>query len=257
MSDHIISQLDDGILTISIERATKKNALTRAMYKQLGQAILDARQNKKCRVIIITGTEDIFCAGNDIQDFLAHSNVEGDANPAALFMENLLDCEKPVIAAVNGAAIGIGATMLLHCDFVIAADQAHFKMPFVDLALVPEFASSFILPRMIGHQKAAEFLLLGDSFTPDEGKDWGLIYAVYPADILMSEVHKLATKLANKPAAALRHSKTLMRQHQQSETKAQMVAELKMFDKALKSPEAIEAFTAFMEKRARNFRQFD
>ena len=171
----------NGVFTLEIARPEKKNALTVAMYKALAEALLAAREDRSVRAVLITGQPGIFTSGNDIEDFVARPpGQDGDTmdSPVFRFMRALLECDKPVVAAVTGAAIGIGTTMLLHCDFVYVSDEARLAMPFVGLGLVPEYASSLLVPQLMGHVRAAEKLMLGDPFTPQEALDCGLANAI-------------------------------------------------------------------------------
>ena len=251
MSAHISTTLDDGILTLRMERPDKKNALTLDMYDAMQKAIEDAEKNPAVRVILITGTKDIFCAGNDLQDFLSNP-PDGPDSPVIKFLNTIANAKLPIVAAVNGIAVGIGTTMLLHCDFVYIADTATLSLPFVDLGLVPEAAASMLLPRLAGHQRAAELLMLGEPFKPELAVEIGLANAVCKPEDLEATALKTAKKLAAKPRDALLHTKQLLRRD--FESVAQRIAEEnRIFKDCLASPDAREALQAFKEKRKPKF----
>src|SRR6185369_3520198 len=178
---------------LEIARPEKKNALTAAMYQALADALRAAAEDPAVRAVLITGQPGVFTSGNDLEDFMQRP-PQGADSPVLRFMRALLDCDKPVVAAVTGAAIGIGTTMLLHCDFVYVSDEARLAMPFVSLGLVPEFASSLLLPQLLGQQRAAEKLLLGDPFTPEQAVDWGLAHAVLPAGEVVNHARRIAER---------------------------------------------------------------
>ena len=180
---HILTETKDGILRIEIDRPDKKNALTAAMYQAMADAIKAAEADAKVRVVLIHGKADLFTAGNDLQDFL-DNRPRDDDRPAFQFLRNISRAQKPIVAAVAGAAVGIGTTMLLHCDLVYAAPNARLQLPFVNLGLVPEAASSLLLPALIGYQRAAELLLLGEPFSAQKAKEIGLVTEVVPEDQL-------------------------------------------------------------------------
>jgi enoyl-CoA hydratase/carnithine racemase len=244
-----------GVATLAFNRVDKKNAITSAMYQSLADGMQDAALDPAVRVIIITGQPGIFTAGNDVEDFLKNPPA-GDNSPVAQFMMHLHTAEKPVIAAVTGLAIGIGTTLLMHCDLVYAADNARLAMPFTQLGLCPEFASSILLPRLAGYQQAAEKLLLGEAFTADEAQQLGLVNKVLPADQLQAHVTAQAAKLAALPAASVRATKRLMKAEMVAPINAAMKAEMADFGRMLLGPEAREAFSAFVQKRKPDFSQF-
>lgn len=253
MSEHITSSLDGGILTLSFNRPEKKNAITGAMYAEAARVLRDAEQNDAVRVVVITGAGGVFTAGNDLKDFIANQNISG--GPVIEFLRIFANFPKPTIAAVNGLAIGVGTTLLLHCDLAYAAQGARFQLPFVNLAAVPEFASSLLLPRLIGHVRAAELLMMGEPFTADKALALGLLNAVLaPADVMTHAMAK-ARVLAAKPPAALRQTKALMRGHL-GEIATRIELENQLFSDCLKSEEFKEAATAFFEKRAPDFSKF-
>lgn len=244
MSNVLISD-DSKILKIGIDRAEKKNALTLDMYETMANAIenLNPEQSK---VVLIYAQGDDFCAGNDISVF-AQSDENMQANEARHFMQALMDCPVPIVVKVKGNAIGIGTTMLLHCDFVYAADNAVFWMPFVDLALVPEFASSFLIPSVAGDKKAAQWLLLADRFSADDAQQYGVITQSVKEHELDAVVDKTLSRLVDKPTNALMYTKKLL-SHQKEETKKHMEKEFEIFFKQLVSVEAKKAFSAFLNK---------
>lgn len=244
-----------GVATLAFNRVDKKNAITSAMYQLLADGLRDAAQDAAVRAIVITGQPGIFTAGNDVEDFLKNP-PQGTDSPVAQFMEQLRVAEKPVIAAVTGMAIGIGTTLLLHCDLVYAAENARFAMPFTQLGLCPEFASSLLMPRLAGYQHAAEKLLLGEAFTAAEAQQLGLVNNVLAADELQAHVAQQAAKLVALPAASVRATKRLMKAELAAPIQAAMQAEMQDFSRMLRGPEAMEAFSAFIQKRKPDFSQF-
>ena len=247
----------NGIATIEFNRPHKKNAITSAMYQAMADALKDAESDAAVRVILIIGKPEIFTAGNDLEDFMK-SSAQGDIGerPVAQFMRNLSQATKPVVAAVAGAAVGIGTTMLMHCDLVYAADNAKFSMPFTQLGLCPEFASSMLFPQITGYPRAAEKLLLGEAFSAQEALAMGLISKVLPLDELHGFAKGQAAKLAALPASSLRATKSLMKSSQSAAIGSRMLEENKYFGALLSAPEAKEAFSAFFEKRKPDFTKF-
>ena len=254
MTGQILTSTADAILQIVLNRPEKKNALTVAMYSAMANALETADRDPAVRVIVITGTDGCFTSGNDVADFLEHPPLE-DGSQALRFLRAISTATKPVIAGVNGLAIGIGVTMLLHSDLAYAADSASFQLPFVNLALVPEAASSMLLPRMAGYHRAAELLLLGERFDARAALEMGLVNAIYPAAELASVVQAKAAALAAKPPAALRMTKALLKRDTES-IPARMAHEGQYFAQQLKSPEAREAMEAFMQRRKPDFSRF-
>lgn len=255
----ILTSKADGILTIAFNRPERKNAITGAMYQSMADALVDAESDSAVRAIVFLGKPEIFTAGNDLEDFLKNAPAGGtpDASrPVYQFMRALSGSSKPVIAAVAGAAIGIGTTMLMHCDMVYAADNAKFSMPFVQLGLCPEFASSVLFPAVAGYPRAGEKLLLGEAFTAQEALDMGMLSKLLPADQLDAHAMRQAAKLVALPAASVRATKSLMKQPRQAQTEAAIAAEIELFSAMLRAPEAKEAFTAFFEKRKPDFSKF-
>jgi enoyl-CoA hydratase/carnithine racemase len=247
----ILTAKADGILTITINRPEKKNALTSAMYAAMADALEAAETDAAVRVIVFAGNGGAFTAGNDLQDFL-NNPPQGDESPVFRFLRAISTASKPLVAAVNGVAVGVGTTMLLHCDLVYVGTDARLSLPFVNLALVPEAASSLLLPAMIGYHRAAELLLLGEPFNAETAKDYGIANAIFPDARVLPEAMQVAAKLAAKPPTALRLTKQLLRQTR-GDIAGQMAAEGVHFRSQLKSAEAREAMTAFFEKRPPKF----
>jgi len=253
----------NGVATIEIARPEKKNALTVAMYQAMSDALLAAKADNAVRAVLITGQPAIFTSGNDIEDFMARGTAQagsGDADmmdsPVFRFMRALLECDKPVVAAVTGAAIGIGTTMLLHCDFVYVSDEARLAMPFVSLGVVPEFGSSLIVPQLMGNARAAEKLLLGDPFTGADAVECGIANAVLPADEVVRHARRVAERFNALPPGAVRETKRLLRRARTAALLETIAAEGQVFGQRLQSPEAKEAFSAFFEKRKPDFSKF-
>ncbi len=253
---NILTENKDGILRIEIDRPDKKNALTAAMYQAMADAIHAAEADSTVRVVLIHGKADLFTAGNDLQDFLDNPPRD-DNRPVFQFLYGISQAQKPIVAAVAGPAVGIGTTMLLHCDLVYAAPNARLQLPFVNLGLVPEAGSSLLLPALIGYQRAAELLLLGEPFSAQKAKEMGLVTEVVAEDQLFDTAMAQAKKLAGKPAASLRLTKRLMKQGQMAAVAQRIRQESDHFGERLDSPEAKEAFSAFLEKRKPDFSKFD
>ena len=255
MSDHIDIKIADSIQTVRFNRPEKKNALTMDMYSAMTEALRDADANADIRVTLITGGETMFTAGNDILDFLQTPPMD-EQSPVVQFLFTISTAEKPIVAAVNGVAVGVGTTMLLHCDLVYAGENARLQLPFVNLALVPEAGSSLLLPQMMGHQRAAELLLLGDFFSAETGREAGFITQVCPDDQVLATAQAAALQLAAAPPAALRTAKALMKQANAERLQETIRTEAGYFGRMLQSPEAIEAFQAFTERRKPDFSKF-
>ena len=245
----------NGVATIEIARPEKKNAITGAMYRAMADGLDAAAADPAVRAVLITGQPGIFTSGNDIEDFMQRP-MDGAESPAIVFMKALLACDKPVVAAVTGAAIGIGTTLLLHCDFVYVSDEARLAMPFVSLGLVPEFASSLIVPQLMGNARAAEKLLLGDPFTGADAVECGIANAVLPASEVVNHSRRIAERFNGLPPGAVRDSKTLMRSARARLALETIAVEGELFGKRLRSPEAQEAFSAFFQKRKPDFSKF-
>ncbi|WP_101756776.1 enoyl-CoA hydratase [Oceanicoccus sp. KOV_DT_Chl] len=254
MSTVISTLTDDGILHIEFNRPEKKNAITVDMYAQASEAFEQANTNPKVRVIIISGRGDSFTAGNDLMDFISHTS-DGLNNGVVRFLNAVPNCTKPIIAAVQGHAVGIGTTLLLHCDMVYADTTAKFQLPFVKLALCPEFGSSFLLPRLIGQRHAAALLYTGAAINAETAFQYGLINQV--TDDALATAREQAQIIAALPAAAIRLTKDLLTNTDKAQLMSIIEAEGKEFAECMKSPEAKEAMTAFMEKRQPDFSQFD
>ena len=242
-------------LTLQFNRPAKKNAITSAMYQQMADALKEADGDADIRVILFIGSPQIFTAGNDLDDFL-HQPPTTSASPVHQFLWQISHVGKPVIAAVAGAAVGIGTTMLLHCDLVYVATNARFSMPFTQLGLCPEAASSLLLPQLSGYQRAAEKLLLGEAFSAEEARQIGLVNQVLDADQLLAYAQAQADKLIALPPASLRATKRLMKRAQMAAIENQMAAEGESFGAMLSAPEAKEAFAAFFDKRIPDFSKF-
>lgn len=249
---HIKSVSLQGVATIEIARPEKKNALTQAMYRAMTEAILAAGADESVRALLITGQPGIFTAGNDIEDFLREPAI-GASSPVAGFMLALLNCDKPVVAAVTGPAVGIGVTMLLHCDLVYLSDQAQLLLPFVSLGLVPEFGSSLLLPQLMGHVRAAQALLLGEPIGAAQAVALGLAAAALPSSDLLAHAHRMAERFNALPPGAVRDSKRLLRAATRAAVERAIQEESALFAARLRCPEAREALQAFLQKRAPNF----
>jgi enoyl-CoA hydratase/carnithine racemase len=245
MTDHVLVSDADGVRTITLNRADKRNALTAAMYATMADALQSA-PDAGLRVILFQGAGGFFTGGNDIGDFLANPPSTEDA-PVFRFLFNLATMPLPLVAAVEGMAVGVGTTMLLHCDLVYAAPDARLHVPFVDLGLVPEAASSILMPRTMGHAQAARMLMLGEPLGAEEALATGILSGVVPAGELAAHALAKARALAAKPVNALRQTKALMRPAQ-AEVLATMKKEAGIFGACLRSPEAMAAFQAFMNK---------
>ena len=245
----------NGVATIEIARPEKKNAITGAMYSAMADALTVATADAAVRAVLITGQPGIFTSGNDIEDFMQRPPGSTES-PAFVFMKALIGCDKPVVAAVTGAAIGLGTTMLRDCDFVYVSDEARLAMPFVSLGLVPEFASSLIVPQLMGNARAAEKLLLGDPFTGADAVDCGIANAVLPANEVVNHARRIAERFNALPPGAVRDSKRLMRRARSQSTMETIATEAGLFAARLRSPEAQEAFSAFFQKRKPDFSKF-
>jgi enoyl-CoA hydratase/carnithine racemase len=250
--DDIVTEHSGSILRVQLNRPNKRNAMTSAMYLALASIFNEAANDDNTRAVLWHGAGDSFCAGNDIEDFLKNPPGAGES-PQGRLMEALVNFDKPVVAAVQGAAIGGGTTMLTHCDFIYAGESAHFQMPFINLAVVPEFGSSCSVPARIGHQRAAELILLGTPFDARRAAELGLVTQVLSDKDVLARATETAGKLAAKPAAALQASKRLMKQPFRGQIKAAMKAENEEFSAQVRSEDAKEAFTAFLEKRKPDF----
>ena len=252
MTEHVVVEKGEGILTLTLARPDKKNALTNAMYGRLADAIEAAETDAAARVILIRGQGDMFTSGNDVGEFAAIA--AGGAlveQHVGRFVRALVKTSRPLVAAVQGRAVGIGTTMLLHCDLVVLADNALLSTPFVSLALVPEAASSLLLPRRIGHARAYEMFALGETVSAKNALDWGLANRVVTLEQLHDIAADLAAKLARQPVGALATTKRLMRKA--DVLAAQVAVESECFAERLRTAEAREAFAAFAERRPPDF----
>ncbi len=254
MSDHIQTDLQDGVLTVTLNRADKKNAITQAMYAALADATERTRTDDAIRVILFRSEGDSFSAGNDIADFIAlGSQTSGNLVEMGVFrfLKALADLDKPAVAAVRGRAVGIGLTLLLHCDMVVVAEDALLSVPFVNLALAPEAASSMLLPAVLGHQRAFELFALGEAIDGKTALAWGLANRAVAAAEVDATAQGLAAKLAARAPNSIRKTKALMRDAEQMWGLMQREGEA--FGSQMRSPEAMEAFMAFSQKRAPDF----
>lgn len=241
--------LEQGVLTLQLHRPDKKNALTRAMYSTLASALDAAQDNPEVRVILLTGGSQCFTSGNDLQDFLQGGALAEDS-PVFHFMRALFDCGKPVVAAVAGPAVGIGTTLLLHCDLVYVSADAYLQMPFVTLGLCPEYGSSLILPRLLGMQRANALLLLGEAFSGEQAAVWGLANAALAdGPQTLAHARQQALRLAEQPAQALALSRQLLRAEQREALRARIHEEGRLFAERLQSAEARAALLAFLQRR--------
>lgn len=248
MSDLILISLADGVQTIRMNRADKKNALTSEMYSAMAAALRDAKTNDAIRCSVILGNPAIFCAGNDIGDFIKAANAGPEGmKPVFDFLEELIMAGKPVVAGVDGAAIGVGTTMLMHCDHVIVSKRSMFKTPFVDLGVVPEAGSSLIGPILMGHHKAFELLVMGETLSPEDAKQAGFVNKIVAEDELEKATIDTALNISSKPPQSLKLSRDLVR-GDRSEIVKRMREEAALFAERLTSKEAQTAFAAFMTR---------
>ncbi|SEE89674.1 enoyl-CoA hydratase-related protein [Pseudomonas migulae] len=248
MTDAIQIERERGLLTLRLNRPDKKNALTRAMYSHLAEALKQADTDPEINAVLITGSAECFTAGNDIADFLQQppSNLD---SPVFQFMLTLLECRKPVIAAVAGAAVGIGTTLLLHCDLVYVSRDARLRMPFVNLGLCPEFGSSLLLPRLLGHAKAAELLLLGEGFSGEQAAEWGIATeALGSGEAALAKAREMARRFESLPPEAVRISKQLMKAPDREQVRKVIEEEGALFTQRLRSPEAVAALSGFINR---------
>jgi enoyl-CoA hydratase/carnithine racemase len=251
----IASTTLNGVAKIQIARPEKKNAISAAMYQSMADAIAAAHDDSAVRAILLHGHKDIFTAGNDLEDFVKNPPSDTDA-PVFKFMQALGYAEKPVVAAVNGAAVGIGTTMLMHCDLVYCADNSVFSMPFVSLGICPEFASSLLVPLAAGYHKAVEKLLLGDPISADEALEMKIVNRVLAPDDVLEHATKQAERFNQLPPSSVRTTKRLLRQGWKALSEKAMADEVNSFSAMLRSAEAKEAFAAFFERRKPDFSKF-
>jgi enoyl-CoA hydratase/carnithine racemase len=251
MSD-IVTERSNGIRRVQLNRPEKKNALTAAMYTRLADIFSEAAEDEETRVVLWHSAGDAFSSGNDVGDFLKNPPGSGES-PETRLMDAFIRLDKPIVVAVQGAAVGAGTTMLTHCDVVYAGESARFQLPFINLALVPEFGSSSSLPARIGYLQAAELYLLGEPFGAARAAELGVVTRVVPDQQLFATATETAQKLAAKPGGALRASKRLLKQGFIDQVKAAIKLEMQEFSERVRSAEAKEALSAFLEKRHPNF----
>jgi enoyl-CoA hydratase/carnithine racemase len=252
---HVVFEVKDRIARIELARVEKRNALTADMYRALADALERADADGEVRAVLVHGRPDCFCSGNDLKDFLERDPHAADP-PAHRFLRRIAEARKPIVAAVGGPAVGIGTTMLLHCDLVYAAPGTRFQLPFVSLGLVPEAASSLLLPLVAGYRRAAELMLLGQPFDADRALAADIVTAVVPEGELLERARAAAAQLAALPPAAVRLTKELLKRTTVAAVIERMGEEGRLFAERLASPEAKEAFTAFLEKRKPDFSRF-
>lgn len=249
---HILTHAEGGVLTVTLNRLDRKNSITSAMYGAMADALAGAQADPAVRVVVLQGHETIFSAGNDIDEFL-NQPPAGQDSPVFRFLRGIAEFPKPLLAAVCGPAVGVGTTMLFHCDLVYAGDNAAFSMPFANLGLCPEAASSLLVPQMFGYHRAAEALLLGEPFMAEAALEAGLVNRVLPPTEANNFAQAQARKLAAKPLSSLVETKRLMKGGQRQAVLDRMQEEGASFGRMLREPAAREAFTAFMEKRKPDF----
>lgn len=254
-SEEVLTSLEDRVLTIRLNRPAKKNALTRSMYTALADAFNGAASNPEVRVVLLAGQLDCFTSGNDLVDFMqSPPGLKGA--PVGNFMEALARFPKPVVAAPCGIAVGVGVTLLLHCDLVYLGEQSKLNMPFVSLGLCPEYGSSYLITRLAGHVRACELLMLGEPFTPATALEYGLVNAVLPNEEVEAKAREKALKLAALPPAALRTTKALLKRWTQEKVAEIIDIEGEHFTRMLREAEGQEAMGAFLQKRKPDFSRF-
>ena len=256
MSDHINIETTDSVLKIGINRPEKKNALNGGMYFAVRDALIAGHDDQNVRAVIIYGLGGDFTAGNDLKEFLEFASTDQETFPAKEFLDVLIPYSKPVIAAVDGLAVGIGATMTIHCDLVYASEGARFQMPFVNLGLNPEAGSSYALPQLVGYHNAAEIILLGGMVTARRAYDMGFVNAVVKQSELMDTAMTAAQRITELPPGPIRLAKSMMKKHFNDKIMETNEHEFNSFLDGLSSPEAGEAVRAFMEKRKPDFSRF-
>lgn len=252
MTDIITEFYPDGVLRIEMNRPDKKNAMTGAMYAQIAEVLADADKDDRVRAVLWHGAGDSFTAGNDIKDF-QENPPHGNDSPQGRLTQEFIKFGKPIVAAVRGVAVGGGTTMLTHCDVVYAAEGTRFQIPFINLALTPEFGSSYSIPARVGYLRAAELFLLGEPFSAEHAAELGLVTRIVPDADLLHTATATARKLAAKPGGALRTHKRLLKLAAITPLQAAVTAESREFEERVVSAEAKEAFSAFFEKRPPDF----
>ncbi len=253
--EHIKVEIKDKIMNIVLNRPEKKNAINVEMYAALSKAFKEADDDPGVRVLFITGGSECFTAGNDLFDFM-NISLDDESSPVIDFLNSIVNASKPVVAAVAGPAVGIGTTMLLHFEMTYASADARFSFPFVRLGLCPEGASSILLPRLVGYQKAAELILLAEDFSAEDALRYGIINAVCDKNELIQKAYEKAVRIAELPPESVRTAKSLMKDHMREELLAAIGRETIRFVERLKSEEAGEAIRAFLEKRPPDFSRF-
>ncbi len=251
MTEQVVIEAVDGVLTVRFNRPEKKNALTQAMYSAVTEAIARVEREPALKVLVITGTGDMFTSGNDVGDFLT-APPDSESSPVVAFLAKLSSTDIPIIAAVNGRAVGVGTTLLMHCEKVYAVESAMFNTPFINLAVVPEAGSSLLMPKFLGYQRAARMLVFGEAIDAQTARDCGLVSELTTSDALMSTVMDDARRIAKLPKKAMLNAKRLMRAQDEA-LDARMAREMEDFGAALAAPEAQEAMQAFLEKRPADF----
>lgn len=246
--NHILYNNQNGVFTLQIHRPEKKNALTQSMYAALAQGIRQADADDAVRVIVLRGSENCFTSGNDVNDFVKSGNADGE-RPSFQFMQAIGKARKPVIAAVGGLAIGIGTTMLFHCDLVYAAEETFLQLPFTRLGLCPEAGSSYLLPLIAGHQRASELLLLGERFSAQKAQEFGIVNEVLPMAGYLEHAMAKAVELAQLPAESVQASKALIKRQQQPVLDEVITEELEEFSRLLQSDDAQKILQAFLNKK--------
>lgn len=252
----ILTEQKDGVFTIRFNRADKKNALTQAMYNDLCAAIEQAKSDPNMRVLLFAGQPDCFSSGNDMKDFLSAPPGSAADNPTMKFMFALADFPKPVVAAPSGIVVGVAVTMLLHCDLVYCGEKTTLNMPFVNIGIVPEYVSSYLLPRIMGHVRACELVLLGESFTAQKALEYGLVNALAPNAQVEHLARTKALTIAQLPPDTVRNTKALLKRWRADVTKEAIPLELMQVAHRLKHPEAQEAISSFIQKRKPDFSRF-
>jgi enoyl-CoA hydratase/carnithine racemase len=250
--NELLTERSGNILRVQFNRPAKKNAMTLAMYTGLADLLNDADKDDTIHVVLLHGAGDCFTAGNDLEDFMKNPPGAGDS-PQGQLIRALINFGKPLVAAVHGVAIGGGTTILTHFDFVYAADNTKFQVPFINLALVPEFGSSYLLPRQAGYLQAAELLMLGEAFSAARAYELGLVTAIVPASESLARANETAQKLSRKPTGALRDCKNLLKRSEREQLEQSVARETEEFAARVRSADAKEAISAFFEKRAPDF----
>ena len=256
MSDNILTKLEDGIFYITINRLDKKNAITNEMYVALISAVNEYEKNDDARVLLLSGDKMCFTAGNDMQGFLENPPVDDDSE-SPLFLKTISQAKKPLLAAVNGPVVGIGTTMLMHFDFVYAGKSAKFSMPFCNLGICPEGGTTLLLPQVIGHKKACELIMFGESFDAQVAKECGFINDYFDDDEYLDKLIAKAKKLASQPASSIRLTKHMLKKHHAADMVDALYYEGSEVRRSLKTPESREAMSAFTQKRRPDFSQFN